>query len=514
MSTSKRIVVIICLLFAFVLLFFVTCALIMFLAPGTEIFGVRYVSALVGNYEKNVTLESFTGDVYIETENVPITIEFDDHYSSSFSFCQNFTGFTTTKISSAGINYGISDNDLKIKTTEFVKFIYAVESYDTFHLTLKLPAYAFRSGTRSIFINSNGSPVKTVGSSVLKEFNVKTSDGVSVDGSLKANDKLVFNLGKSVTIDEHLTGNNLDITTSGNSYVNIKTAIDGDIKVNGKGGDIKFVSCNNLYVETTSGAIRSFDDESGNVNFKVDVKTSSGEVKLGNLNTLDLLDENKTNIKTKGGKVSVKSARCMTITTDSGMVNVDEANELVVSSRIGFITVKKVSGLLDINVQNGGITAGIDGSLNKVKIKTNTGAVKLANTSGAVDVKSEYNTIEFTNGTSSDINLYAGRNLTASKLQGSVYAYSNGNINLKFDHISSNVSIETGSKTNNVNIDAKCTHVDHVSYVLRSTKGEKAKVYAGDSMIAEGSSLSNVQSGQYVINVKTFYGKINLYLSA
>ena len=513
MSLGKKLIVIICLLFFFFFLFFLSCALVLFLAPGIEIFGVRYVSFFEANYEKEVNISSFSGDIYIETENVPINIEFSDYTSTFLNYHQNFTGYTTTKTDQAGVYYKIENEDLKISTTEFVKFLFAHDDYENFHFDLRLPAYAYQTGTRSIYITSNGSSVKIDGNTVLKNFDVKTSGGVSVEDSVVTNN-LTLSVGKSLTIGENLKGKNLDITTTGDAYVNITEAVDGDIKLNTRGGDVKFVSCNNLYAETRSGAIRSYKENSANVNYDVEIKTHSGVIELGNLNTLDIIKEGKTKIETRSGKVTIKSAKEAYITSDSGAIYVENADDLTITNRIGLVEVKNVKNKLTVNDQNGDVTAGKDGKINDVQIESSTGVIKVYNTNGVVNIKSQNNNVEFRNNTSTKITLYAGKKLDAEKLKGEVTAHADGNTKLKFDQVTHDVSVEIGNKANYVDIDVQCAQFGTVSYVLRSTKGERASVYAGDELKESSSSISNTKSGQSIINVKSTYAQINLYFSA
>ena len=514
MSTGKRIGIILVLLFVFSILFVLSCTLVMFLAPGTEIFGVRYVSAFVGNYEKDVSIESFSGDVYIETQNVPITIEFVDYYATNLSFHQNFTGFTQTKINQAGVDYYVENGDLKIKTTEFIKFIYANEDYDNFHFVLRLPAYAFNASQRSINITAGQSPVKFVGSPKLKNLNISTSGVISVDGNVSVYNDFILKIGKSTEIGDSFNLTNLDVTTRGDAYVNITKAISGDLKVNTRGGDVMFISCNNLYAETVSGSIRGTGTNGAVVDYNVNIKTRSGSVELAEANKMYQARVCKSTIETKSGKVNITNAYDIDVVSDSGNVFIGNANNVNITNRIGLVEVKESNGNLYINNANGASVAGENGALKNVKIESNSGVIKVYNTKGTVDLKSNYNSVTFKNQTSSRIYLYAGKKLVAENLFGEVTAYATENVSMKFSQITANISVEVGNKAKVVDIDATCSKIGTVSYVLRSTKGERAKLYAGDDLIADNSTISNVQSGQYLINVKTVYARTSLYFSA
>ena len=99
--------------------------LIMFLAPGTEIFGIRYVASGTSKCENpNKKLEAFSGDIYIDTKNVPITINFTDSYAYGVDFCQNFIGFTKSKEKVADVSIEYKENDLYITAKEIEEFVY------------------------------------------------------------------------------------------------------------------------------------------------------------------------------------------------------------------------------------------------------------------------------------------------------------------------------------------------------------------------------------------------------
>lgn len=509
MSTSKRIGITIIILIAFVCLFFTSCAVIMFLAPGTEIFGVRYVSALVGNYEKDVSLETFHGDLYIDTEGVPITIDFTNYYTYSVSFHQNFTGFTTSHMSQANLELDYKENgDLKIKTSEFVKFIYAKEDYDAYHFDLKIPAYYFRDGNRSIYINSNNSSVKIIGSPVLDTFGLKTNGKLNIEGLLTTEALLKLDLGSSITIDETYSCEFLDISTTSNNTVNISNNVSGDINIKAVGGDVKLQDCRNLNVQTSSGAVRCTGVVSGNVN----IETSSGDVELGKVNQGE--GEKVTSIKTKSGFITVDELKNGQIETYSGKITINNSDNLNIKTTIGQTFVKNNTNNIEIEGKNGYVTLGEDGSLNNVKVNTTTGIIKVYNTSGEVNIESVNNDVTFKNLTSNKITLKAGKKVKAEKLMGDVTIKSNGDTYLQFEQISANVSVDAGSKANQVDIYATSAPAGSVSYVLRSTKGEKVQVYAGEELIAEKSIISNIESGQYQINATSVYAKIRLYLGA
>ena len=131
---KKKLAAVLIILICSALLFVIGGALILVFAPGTEIFGIRYVSYGDSNCEVTEPLTEFSGTkIYVSTNSVPININFTEYYSSEVKFSQKFVGFTRSGFNEAGLNvYTDEEKNLHIETKELVKWIYAQESDDFF----------------------------------------------------------------------------------------------------------------------------------------------------------------------------------------------------------------------------------------------------------------------------------------------------------------------------------------------------------------------------------------------
>lgn len=495
------------------LLFVCGSVLVLFLAPGTEIFGIRYVASGTSKCEINKPIGEYK-DIYIDTKNVPISIDFNNGYASSVEFCQNFIGFTRTKDKVANLSMTTENGDLHITANEIEEFVYSQKADEFFRFKLALPS-SFFNGTRSLYIKSKTSSVSISGNATIKNLTVDTAGGFSVleTSTLQVNDKLTVKSSKLLDLGTNVSFFSCDLTSTGNN-INIGKAIAGDIKATTKGGDLKFVSCRNLEFSSKSGAVKAYGEGTNTVRGTVNISTG-GSVTLGEVNTsissLASGEEVPTIISTKGGAISVAKLYQGKISSTRGRISIDVANTLEITSGTGNVSVKNISSKIVVNGKNGKVTLGEGGVIMNPEVKTSTGVIEVYNTAGTVNLYSKSNDVTFTNDSSKNITLYSGKKIVAKKLKGTVEAYSRNDGKYVFDEISGNVTITSGTRADHIKIDATCAKIGTVDYDLKSTKSTKAQVKVGETVIVESSSIkSTMTEGHYLIKVETSYGEIVL----
>jgi len=491
-----------------VALFFIGSGVFLMIAPGTEIFGIKYIGGSASEYSQVQSLTDLKGEsIYIDTHGVPITINYTNLYTSDVKFVQNFTGFTRSTHEKARLDiYLDEDGNTHIETKEMIKFLFANQSRD-FYLTINLSSvYAM---DKNLFINSNSSKITINGNATYQDFNVVTGDALIVKGSVVA-ENIKYHSGKQIVIDETMKANNYDLSSTGAS-INVTQAINGDLKAVTKSGDIKFTSCNNVSIKTGSGTVRCFGDGLNSVLGKVDIVTGGGDVILGHVASAD--ENALCNIKSQSGNVSISTMSDGIITSDRGKIKIGEARAVVVNSKLGSVNIDKVEEEIVVNGKNGNVALGELGSVNNVKVFTTTGKINVKNANGVVNLESESSSVYLENNSSENISVVSGRDATLSNLKGKVYIKSNGDIDAKFYGITDNVTIETGSKTDNVNILAENTSYLDVDYDIISSKGKTAKVFVNGETFDEHAKLnSGVHEGRYMIKVRTSYAKVVLKL--
>ena len=492
-----------------VCLFFIGSGVVLMLAPGVEIFGIRYISADVRAFTDSKSLDlDEVKDIYICSDTVKVNITYTNKYNSSVSFCQNFQGFTKTKYDNASLNvYVDSEKNLHIETKEMQKWVYGNNESSSNFLNIELASiYAMN---RSLNVYSNSGDITINGDATYKTFTVQTDKNLVITDSIKADD-VEISLGNSVNIDNKISAINYKLKSTGGG-VNVTNDVVGDLVAQTKGGDIRFVSCNNLTASTGGGSVRAYGEGFNTVRQSANIKTRGGDVYLGNVSTekQNALCE----VKSVSGDIYINAMKDGNITSDRGEILIETARAIIVNTKVGTANVKTIEEQIVVNGRNSDVFLGENGSVNHAKVYTTTGKIKVSNTSGEVDLTSKHRSITLNNLSSEKINIYAGRAFTGENLKGEVTVYANGNINMNFAAITKDVTVSTGTKSNNVNINAGETSYLDVDYDLWSTKGKVASVYTGEELLDEGIKIkTEAKEGKNLIKVKTSYAVIKLTL--
>lgn len=519
---KKKIIGAIIVVLGCALLFVFGSVLIMFLAPGTEIFGIRYVASGTSKCENpNKTLEAFSGDIYIDTKNVPITINFTDGYAYAVDFCQNFIGFTKTKekVADLSIEKKNDGKDLYITAKEIEEFIYSQKADQFFRFDLYLPQSFFSSGTRSINIKSKSSSVKILGRANLNNFTMDSTGGLTVpeESKLTVADQIKIKSSKLIDLGTNVTCHTCNLESTGNS-INVANPIPGDIVAKTKGGDLKFTSCKNLTFTSKSGSVKAYGNVENVAEEKVNIKTNGGSVSLGKVNTnisvSSTLFEDMTNIKTEGGAISINQMIGGVLTSTRGKITVSNASNLLINSKTGNVIVKNITDKITVKGKNGKVALGEGGTIANADVSTTTGAIFAYNVTGNVTLYSKSNDVTFENLSSENINLHSGKKLVAKNLMGKVEAYSRADGKYTFTKVSGDVNITSGTRADHITIELPNSKAGTFDYSLKSTKGTKAKVYVGETLTAELSNIeSTITEGHFLIKVETPYGEIVLKMA-
>lgn len=489
--------------------------LIMVLAPGVEIFGIRYVSAGTSRCEELVDFAQIRTDygdfnhICVETKNVPVDINFIDYTSSTVEFRQNFVGLTKSKDKVANLGIEVKDGTLYITANEIEAFIYSQKSDSFYRFNLNLTS-SFISSKTNLTVKSKTSSVTISGNGGFKNFTMESEGEFSVkdNATLNVANNLAIKTAKLVNLKENVTFGSCDITSTGNS-INIANNVAGNIIANTNGGDLKFVACNDLKFTSTSGSIKAYGANANIVRGSIDAQTKGGSITIS-----EIRGEIK-NLTTSSGAINISKLDEGEISTVRGKIFVGAVNSLVVNSKSGNVQVKNVGTKIQVNGKNGKVVLGEGGTVANPTVSTTTGEIVVYGATGNVDLNSKSNNVKFENLSSRNIKLYSGKKLNAKNLMGSVEAYSRNNGNYVFGEVSGNVTITSGTRADDIVIDMTCAVYGSVDYSLKSTKSTKAKVYAGGEVVAESSSIESTKDpAHYLIKVETSYGAIVLKFSA
>lgn len=486
----KRFLITISLILGCALLFVVGLGVILALAPGSRIFGIEYVSAQVGKANvKKEWAEYVNGDIYLNTKDVPITINFEPYGTTKIEFNQNFSGYTTGgfRVPSAEI---VKDNDgITVNTNEIQKFLIG-RSAD-YGLTLTLPSSWGTSGRHSIYINGNNSKI-TVNADenvTLKFVQLKLNGkgNLTLNCKIDTRDLEIYS-PKSINIGQNLLAENITAQShSGN--IAIDYALGGNLNVKTVSGNVNFISCINATIETSSGKVTCNSSDSVIYN-KANITTKSGSVNLSLLK--GTIEDNS--ITTNSGTINIDNMFAGTISSARGKINVKTLFEAKIIGGTNTITIGSVGKSAIIESKRGKVNVGnLDGGkiANNVTVTTTSGDIVASNTSGNVNLTTKSGNVSLYNTKASDITINSGSKVLATGLMGKVNISGNAEMNLAFSAVSGDVQILGNSKCRKINVSFENVKAADVNYNLTTTSksGGIARIYSGQTLEKEGLSL-------------------------
>ncbi len=498
---------------------FVGIVVVLMLAPGTEIFGVKFISAVVGEYETTIRQSFVDEDIYIYADDVPINITFSASGTVGIEYVQHYQGFTRAKdtpeitmLNSEGNTFNAnSDSAVFIHVNQYKKFVWANESKD-FYFTINLPSDY--QNNRTIYVETNNSVVTLSGANkAVNNLTVKTNKSINIHnnltiGSASFYTQQALTLGENVNIKNSLTA---EIPNESLTVVNpiINGSTYGNIKFITAGGNLSFNACQNLYMESGSGCINQPTGKTiyGNLIFK----TSSGNIEVSTLAgsehyisstaghiTLGTVS-GTLNIETNRATVTLAAVNSLNVSTTTGSVNIGSAGGNVVasSSRSGDISCGAVAGNASFKTYTGDIT--ISGAVvGNLTLETNTGDMYFVSCQNLKSSTKDGNL-----GGYNDIDPVVNGTVDISSEKGSVVLPSilGTNSTSEFDNIinCSNGTIQLNTVVGSLKIDSynSTITIDSVKKV------EISSSYSGVTVksAVEGAKITNI-SGKISVGVK------------
>ena len=514
MSTGKKLVVWLLIIIATVAFLFMGLVVTMMLAPGLEIFGVKYVSAKVGKYKFSNSVSYSSPNIVLNTGDVPVEVTFGMSGSLGLEFVQHFQGFTKSadtagvKITNGeGNPYVAGDNTVVFDISEYKKFVWA-NSMQDYHLTLRLPATYSSTGT--IKINSSRSDITLKGiTKNLTSLDINTKgkidleNNIVISGDLNISSNSALTLGSNINISGNLVAN------MGNEDLTITNAVGKDITFKSGAGNLSFNTCKNLTAETGSGNINkpSSNMISGSLNFT----STSGSVEIGTvLGAANRINTRSGHIQlgSVAGSLEVATLRSKPFVlgdVHNTQITIEGTSSPIINSVTGNLTVKAygstsavtcgaITGNTDLLTKDGNITlnGAVSGNLTAT---TNNGAITAGTIGGKVSISSQRGrvNIDTINGTNNVINNQRGSVSVATvahdlKVDNSFQAsYSLGSVDtLNFNATYSSLNVGSVSTSLKVVTNANVT---------AGTNGDvaNATISAGRADIVLKNSVGTVQ---------------------
>lgn len=508
--------------------------LVLFLAPGFSMFGIKYIRAdthkVVINETRIIDLESvgnnFTGSVIINSNEVPVEVCFTNTSSTrsqiSFSYYDNYQGITNSDFDDPSLEIKQDESgNVIFNTHEFNKWIYESKSSQRL-LVLYIPLAYLESNVGSS-VNQNDEETTIVNAKVnltikngiggikftnlneataagrTPKFNnltIETSGKVDITRRVDAvtfsqtsNNTIV--IGNDVTNNVNAIHYNL---TSNNGNVVVNRAVSGDLTAKTNNGYINFVSCKNLIATTNNGNISCATEGLANVEGNVTISSKGGSVTLGNV------DGSNSKISTGSGNVNINKFASGEITTSFGYVTIKLVNSAKINTNLGKVKVAEALNSIEVNTKRGLVELGGEGmTINNPKVNSTLGKVNLLSAKGKADITTIYSDINFTNAECSEIKLSSGGKIVGRNFSGKVDISASKNVDIEFSEINADVNIDLADTVTFARVVAGKNHIQNTRYYLKA-KSVSRFVKAPNGTYntdATGNELSNSNISLY-----------------
>ena len=351
---------------------FMALVVFMMIAPGTSVFGVKYISAVIGKYDKSTSVD-IMGDLYLDTYDLPVTIGVGTSGETiGVHLVQKYQGFTKSK-NTPGVSIknkeggeykSGSSGEAHVSINQYQKFVWANSSREAY-VEVILPVAYGAGASRSIYVNSKSSAitVKGVGGE-LNNVSIKTGKGVVFDGGVKVNGTLTLNVKEGVTLGSNVQAKDVSASIE-NAGLKIANNLNGNLSFTSKSGNINFAGCNgDVTIATSSGNITATDKIDGNAKFT----TAYGVISVKDIGG-DLTIDSNSGVVTSGNVSGF--AKVATKRSDITLGNIGGGN---ITSGTGDITVGNVTTNFAATTTTGDITCGGVGQ-NVDKVKTQKGKI-------------------------------------------------------------------------------------------------------------------------------------------
>ena len=412
-STVKKVFQWIAIVLAIVVFLFIALVTTMMLAPGLDVFGVRYVSAKVGKFKAEKTHLTIGGDLNLTTGSVPVTITFGETGTGGVTFVQYFQGFSKSSdtpslsvLNADGEEY--AGGKCYIKTTEYKKFIWA-NSLTDYYLNINLPITYL--ATNSFNIEADDSNITIVGhegmAQSIKNLNIKTNGTITIKNKLDVTNDVTIDCQNSLHLDNNVNVGGNVFANMHNESLKIDNPVGGDIDFTSAGGTLTFNTCKNLKTNTSSGNVTTVGTGLVNGNLQVETKYGGVDIKtITGTNNSIKSNSGMINIESVAGNLKIESNRSditignannLDLTTTTGDIKVTGSitgNFVATSSANGDITCNSVQGDATLKTKNGNITINgvVTGNLYIESVEGKTTFVSCNNLTGKVGNRGLYTT--------------------------------------------------------------------------------------------------------------------------
>lgn len=431
-------------------------ALVLFLAPGLSVFGVKYIAKGTHTVHETTIIankvNSFSGSIRLEVDDIPVQVVFSQGFSYQVEYYDNFNGLTTSKFDDPSIEYSKDDDGTAvIKINTFKKFIYE-NGNSTRYVKLLMPSSDIGGSNAGLFdlsiISKNSSITfyyekDDYYTPNFRNLKIETSGKIISNTEVMASNYSLKTINAIKITDDKVTSINAEnyILESTGGKIVVDRDVEGDIYATTKNARIQIRSCKNFIANSGFGDIYSVSEDSGiKINGIANITTTAGIVKIDSI----LGTTEKSIINTKTGNVTIKQLYDADITTTRGFVYINSARKTNITTSSGSITLEQATSMVTAKSKRGNVTLGSESTkLYNPTVDVTFGKVKIMQSSGTVKVTTIKSAVELTNKDSSNVTINAGGNVTATNLIGAVNIETSGDAMIDFKEFTQK-SIITG----------------------------------------------------------------------
>lgn len=434
--------------------------LVLFMAPGLSIFGVKYIATGTHVVNESCVLSdkldggTFSGSIRIEAEELPIYVVFSQKFTYQVEYYDNYNGITNSSFDDPSIQFLKDANGTAvIKVNSFKKFVFENRNSSRY-LKLYIPSAligASQAGQTNLEIVSTSSSVHFYDEvednydPYFRNITIKTNGTVSSSTEVKA-DNYSLKTINAIKIGENRVSNinatNYILNSTGGKIV-VDRVVSGDINATTKNARIQILSCRNFTANSGYGDVYSARKTAGiKINGVANITTTAGIVEIDSI-----LGTGKSVIETRTGNVKITNVQDLDLTTTRGFIRVNSARNINVQTSSGSITVETATESVTAKTKRGKVFLGGENNiLHNPKVESTFGEVSVVSASGTVKIDTVKANVNFVNKDASNISLSVGGELSATKLLGAVDISVDGNANIEFLDFTQKSTI-TGLKT-------------------------------------------------------------------
>lgn len=535
----KKIIFNILIFFGCFLLLLTSIGAVLIIAPGMELLGLMYIRSTSGNIDKTEFVSDATGykSIQINSNNIPVVIEFVQSYSLTVNLVEDYNGFARAG-AEPSVDVISTGEDIVIKSHEYKPFL-GYSRGETSGLYVKIPMYY----TNNIIVNSNKSSVLFSGQRVvLNDITINASGKINFNNNMDMH-SLVLNFGnKRAIISDNVNLNGTIYATSKRGSLTTPAGFTGSLNFTSTTGDLICADCGQLTFKSKTGRIKSngsLPHIMGDAYIETSATVTLGKVdgslvaytKNGNI-TVGAEGEtytNRTEINTSRGSVTMKGTYTNVennIKTKTGKINVDSATNIKVSSGRGTVTVNNISSS-KITTKNGKIrvnnadntiletgaglvsVGGENQSVSNLLITTKSGKVVVSEAcTGEFNITTTSGSVDFTQKKGEDAKLTIVSKKGAVKLTnitGETNVTTSGKINATLLSLTKPVVLNGKNKAVTVELKRDCL-LDLSS---------KKKIEKAPDMITQEKTFKTVpeEGADAYLKVVTEKGKISVLLN-